>query len=101
LLLLAPFTLPHMHERYFFAADALALVYAFYFPRYYYLPLLVGGSSLISYTNFLYGKTPINLSYVAVVMLAALVITAADLLRSLNTTNHGNPQEENAAPTPN
>jgi Gpi18-like mannosyltransferase len=82
-LLLAPFTLPHMHERYFFAADIVALAYAFYFPRYYYLPLLVMGSSLISYTNFLYGKTPVNLAYMAVVMFVALVIVTADLLRDL------------------
>jgi Gpi18-like mannosyltransferase len=82
-LLLVPFTLPRMHERYFFAADVLAVVYAFYFPRRWYLPLLVGFSSLLSYAPFLYGKPAVNLAYVALAMLAATVLATADLLRQL------------------
>ena len=82
-LLLVPFTLPHMHERYFYAADIVALVYAFYFPRYYYVPVLIGGSSLLSYTTFLYGRPVLNLAYVAMAVLVALIIVTADLLREL------------------
>ena len=82
-LLLVPFTLPQMHERYFFAADVLSIVYAFYFPRFWYVPLLVVGSSLVSYSPFLYGKTPVNLAYAAGFMLCALVLVARDLVRHL------------------
>lgn len=81
--LLVPFTLPQMHERYFFFADMLALVYAFYFPRFWYVPLLVIGGSLLSYTPFLYGKTPLPLAGVAFLMLAALLVVSRDLVREL------------------
>ena len=38
--LVIPFLLPEMHERYFYLADVVSIIYAFYFPRYFYVALI-------------------------------------------------------------
>jgi Gpi18-like mannosyltransferase len=48
-----PYFLPHMHERYFYLADMFSVIYAFYVPRHWYIPILVVPSSLIAYSAFL------------------------------------------------
>ena len=81
--LVLPFTLPHMHERYFFAADVVSIIYAFYTPKRFLVPIIVVGASLFSYFPFLFREEPIDLRYLALLMAVALVIAAADLLKSL------------------
>jgi Gpi18-like mannosyltransferase len=46
---LAPFLLPKMHERYFYPADVISLIVAFYIPRLWFLPL---GFQLISCLSY-------------------------------------------------
>lgn len=48
-----PYFLPHMHERYFYLADMFSVIYAFYVPRHWYVPILVVLSSFIAYSAFL------------------------------------------------
>ena len=48
-----PFLLPHMHERYFYAADLLSLVMAFAFPLFSPAALLVQFASLLGYHAYL------------------------------------------------
>ena len=75
--LLVPFALPHMHERYFFAADCIAIVYGFYFPRRFYVPLAVVTISLFSYFPFLFNDmTVIKLPYLALLLAIVLIIVA-------------------------
>jgi Gpi18-like mannosyltransferase len=81
--LLLPFTLPHMHERYFFAADVISIIYAFYTPKRFFIPLIVTTASLFSYSPFLFGEEPIGLRYLAILMGVALIIVAAGLFRTL------------------
>jgi Gpi18-like mannosyltransferase len=51
---LVPFVLPSMHERYFYLADALTVVAAFYLPRRLWaLPVLEQFASAFSYAPFL------------------------------------------------
>ncbi|MDQ5955398.1 MAG: hypothetical protein QG621_401 [Patescibacteria group bacterium] len=57
--LLLPFFLPRMHERYFYLADLFALLYAFYQPRQWFVPLVVIGASLLAYMPFLSGQVAI------------------------------------------
>ena len=82
-LLLLPFTLPEMHERYFFAADVVSIIYAFYWPKRFFVPLLVWGASLLSYFPFLFREEPIGLQYAAILLAVALLVAAADLIKSL------------------
>ena len=79
-----PFMLPGMHERYFFPADVLAVVFAFYFPRFFAIPLVVGLVSFFAYLPFLTGRTVVGLGYLAIVMLAVLALLARDWLRTLD-----------------
>ena len=52
--LLVPFLLPKMHERYFYLADVLTLVAAFWLPRrLWYVPALSQFASVFSYLPFL------------------------------------------------
>jgi len=82
--LLLPFTLPHMHDRYFFAADVISIIYAFYWPKRFFIPIIVGAASLFSYVPFLFGKShPALLPYLAILMGLALILVTADLIRSL------------------
>jgi Gpi18-like mannosyltransferase len=51
---LVPYLLPAMHERYFYLADALTVLSAFYLPRrLWYLPIIEQFASLFSYLPFL------------------------------------------------
>lgn len=81
--LLLPFSLPHMHERYFFAADAVSIIYAFYSPKRFFVPIVVCAASLFSYFPFLFGEEPFALEYLAILMGVALIVVTTDLVRSL------------------
>jgi len=78
-----PFLLPEMHERYFYLADVLSIVYAFYFPRYFFVAIIIQLCSLLSYAPYLQGSQIIGLAYVAIAVLIVTVITFADLVRTL------------------
>jgi Gpi18-like mannosyltransferase len=81
--LLMPFVLPEMHERFFFAADVLSILFAFYFPSYFFVPILVGGVSLFSYLPYLFAVTPVSYSVLAFVQLGTIVILARHLMTTL------------------
>lgn len=79
--ILVPFFLPAMHERYFYLADALSVIVAFYFPRRLWpVPLLVQFASFFSYTPFLFGRAGVDLKWLALAMLAALVLVGRELV---------------------
>jgi len=75
-----PFVMPKMHERYFFMADILSVLYAAKYARRRYLPILVVGASLTSYCSYLMRQVPVDQRISALMMLAALVIVSRDLL---------------------
>ncbi|MBO2462652.1 glycosyltransferase 87 family protein [Actinomadura violacea] len=52
--LLVPFLLPNMHERYFYLADVLTVITAFWLPRrLWYVPILTQFASLFAYIPYL------------------------------------------------
>lgn len=55
---LAPFTLPRMHERYFFLAELLLLVLAFQKPRLFWAPVLMQAASVNAYLAYFDLTTP-------------------------------------------
>ena len=91
--LAVPFCLPGMHERYFFPADVLSVAFAFYLPRFFYLPVVVGLVSTFAYVPFLFGMTVVAQPVLAIVLLAAILLVGADWVRSLGLE----PAEKHAA----
>jgi Gpi18-like mannosyltransferase len=97
--LLVPFTLPYMHERYFYAADCIGIIYGFYFPRRFYIPLAVVMISLFSYFPFLFNDmTVIKLPYLALLLAVVLIIVLVDLCKELYQTGPPSLSETNASP---
>lgn len=82
LLSAAPFLLPRMHERYFFPADIFSIVYAYYFPRYFFIPIGMQFISFFSYGPFLFGSSP-NFKILSFGMLAIILMASADLFLDL------------------
>jgi len=78
-----PFFLPEMHERYFYLADIVSIIYAFYFPRSWYVAVIEQLCSLMSYAIALFNNEVVNLAYVAFAVLFLTVITLADLVKTL------------------
>ncbi|MBQ8130448.1 MAG: hypothetical protein IJ175_09390 [Clostridia bacterium] len=78
-----PYFLPKMHERYTFGADVLSVAVAACCPRLFFLPLLFGFASYLCYTGGLPGGPLIPLRWAALVQGAAVLVTAAALVRSL------------------
>ncbi len=81
-----PYFLPKMHERYFYPADVLAIVYAFYFPKYFHVPIVVIMCSFLSYLPYLFGiDVPLNL--VSLVLGSIVVVAAYHFAESLRNTD--------------
>ena len=82
--LMTPFFLPKMHERFFFVADVTAIAYAFYFPRQYWVAIMISFASFFAYQPFLFQYTPVPPKVLPIVMGIALWLVAASTKRSLD-----------------
>ncbi|WP_216213072.1 hypothetical protein [Amycolatopsis aidingensis] len=85
---LVPYALPSMHERYFYLADVLTVILACYLPRRtWYVPIVVQTVSLLSYIPFLFwapaGAEPVDLRILAAAELVVLVVLARETARQL------------------
>jgi Gpi18-like mannosyltransferase len=81
--LVIPFLLPDMHERYFYLADVISIAYAFYFPRAFYIAVVMQLCSLVSYAPYLLGHEVVSLKLVAGAVLVIALISLADLVLAL------------------
>lgn len=84
--LLIPFLLPAMHERYFYLADILTVIVAFYRPKLWYVPVLVQTSSALSYVPYMFNPPPeklVDFRILTTLMLAAIFAVGYALLRGL------------------
>jgi|SRR5271157_107120 len=80
--MLMPFVLPKMLDRYFYPADVLSILFAFYFPRYFYIPI---GMNIISF--FAYQPTLFQTESVAIpVLVLGILILLAVVIRDAVTT---------------
>lgn len=75
-----PFVMPKIHERYFYLADMLSVLYAIKRSDRRFVPLLVVTASAMSYVPYLMRQRPIDERWLALMMLAALVVVSHDLL---------------------
>lgn len=87
-LILVPYCLPKMHERYFFLADALAVPFAFVFPRLAVPAVLIIVTSFCSYAPFLLHQEIVPMLWLPFVLGSVLVILlreyASGLRQNLN-----------------
>lgn len=82
--LVTPYLLPKMHERYFFPADIFSILFAMYYPRYLVVPVLVQVVSLFSYFPFLFGMRLLPIRTLAMVELVPIVILLHHFASRLN-----------------
>ncbi|MEM7068988.1 MAG: hypothetical protein AAF478_08900 [Pseudomonadota bacterium] len=96
ILILVPFLLPKMHERYFYPADIFSIVFAFNLPRYWPVPVAVVGCSFFSYSPHLLDFAIIPLPILSIVMLVVLVFLLRELKRKLeNVTTSSSEHHSN------
>ncbi len=80
-----PYLLPRMHERYFYLADLFSVIYVFYRPSRWFIPVFIVGASLVAYMPYLSqvswfaGLHP-DLRIPSVMMLIAIGILYVDLV---------------------
>ena len=78
-----PFVMPKIHERYFFLADMLAVLYAARYANRRFVPVLVITASLMCYMPYITRQRPIDERWLALMMLAALVVVSRDVLHKM------------------
>jgi Gpi18-like mannosyltransferase len=81
-LLLLPFLLPKMHERYFFGADLFSVVWVFFYPKKWYVSVMIVSASFLSYLPFLFGSELFPMWIPAGMMLCATGLTTSVFLRA-------------------
>ena len=69
-----PFFLPSMHDRFFYAAEIFAIIFAFMKPKYFYIPILIMLSSLSTYVGYLFNSDFFDLRYNSLLMFITFVI---------------------------
>jgi Gpi18-like mannosyltransferase len=90
--LMVPFVLPYMHERYNFPADILSVIFAFYFPRRWYLAAVIQVASAFVVCHNLFQTDFFSIQLLGVVMLFVILLVAQHLVRQISE----NPGEEAA-----
>ena len=83
LMLFVPYLTPGMHDRYFYPADILSVVYAFYVPRRFYLPVVITTISLLSYFPYLFDVEVVPVRLLSVAMLLPIGVVMYDYVAAL------------------
>ncbi len=81
--MLMPFVLPKMHERYFYPADVLTILLAFYRPRLFFVPIAMSIISFFAYEPTLFNAEPVPMAALAFGVLALLIVLARDAMLEL------------------
>ena len=81
--LIVPFFLPKMHDRYFFPASVMAIIFAFYFPKYWHTAMGICLVSTLVHLRYLYEVTPVPLPLLAVFSLLLVAVLAWKLIRTI------------------
>jgi Gpi18-like mannosyltransferase len=96
--MIMPYFLPQMHERYFFMADVLSVVWMFYNRKRWYIPVMVIFCSYNAYQGFLFGQaTFLSTAYLSLINLAVILISARDLVLQVNSNDKIKKQPDNKA----
>jgi len=83
--LFIPFFLPKMHDRYFYPADVISIIYAFYFPQYFFVPIGIIVASFFAYQPTLFNAETVPMGFLAAGLFVILIIVAKDSILDLFT----------------
>jgi Gpi18-like mannosyltransferase len=98
-LVLMPYILPTMHERYFFPADVSSLVLAMYSLRRFYYPYLVQICSFFTYLPYLFNTEPVPRPLLALILGVVVVLALKDLIApSIRSTRIASKESVGGAP---
>lgn len=78
--IIVPFFLPRMHDRYLFPADIMTIIFAFYRPKYWYVAVLISLTSLNTYLIQQFEIVVIPLKWLVVIPLGIIVVLLGQLL---------------------
>jgi Gpi18-like mannosyltransferase len=81
--LLVPYFLPKTHDRYFYPSDILSIVYGFFFPGYFYIPLAANLISFFIYEPFLFDTNIFPQPVLALALLIVIVIVIRQMIMIL------------------
>ena len=81
--MLMPLVLPKMLDRYFYPADVLSILFAFYFPSYFYVPISMSVISFFAYQPTLFQTEPVAIPILAIGILVLVAIVIKDALTSM------------------
>ncbi len=84
LVIVIPFLLPHMHDRYFYGADVLSFAAALILPRLAPVPVLCSFASLLGYHAYLRGRYLMPMSWGAVALIVAVLWVLLELALHLH-----------------
>jgi Gpi18-like mannosyltransferase len=79
-----PYFLPKMHDRYFLVADVISIIFGFYFPEYFFVPIAVITGSFFAYLPFLF-RIRVPLRIFSVVLAMVLVTLSRHLTKVLTS----------------
>lgn len=78
--IIAPFFLPKMHDRYFYPSDVISIIFAFYSPAYFFVPIGLSTISFFAYKPTLFGTGTSLLPFLSLAMLAILVVLVQKII---------------------
>ena len=85
-LLLIPYFLPYMHERYAFPADIFALLLFLCYKKYFWVVLSTQLLTLLAYQPFLLQNVTVERSHVAIAYLAFLGVLARVIYKRIQAS---------------
>ena len=92
--LLLPFLLPKMHERYFYPADVISIVFAAFYPPYYYVAIAMSVISLLAYQPFLFGAELVPMPFLGLGVLILLSLVGWSTVHELYPDEPKAPQPD-------
>jgi Gpi18-like mannosyltransferase len=78
-----PYFLPKMHERYLYSADALSIVFGFYFPEYFIIPVFINLFSFINYEKVLFQMDGLSGYVLQAVLTLVVVLLGRIMIKTL------------------
>lgn len=82
-LLILPFFLPQMHERYYFPAEVLVVIYALFNKKFFYIPIALITTVFISYGPFVFNTHILDMRILAVMIFVIIIFFITDIYTKL------------------